>query len=151
MAEPLARLGACSRVRTSSGPAAIRAWLGVCASQGGTTSHLLPHQGWCRFPGVHALSPLAGAWPGEAAGFRRSAAGGACVTALLHSCLSLALIRTNGAFLACCLLTKPESCLSQHFLHIVIIIIIILKKPFSSGGIGFSDLNSLGPSVISLP
>lgn len=32
--------------------------------------------------------------------------------------LSLALIRTNGAFLAYCLLTKPESCFSQHFLFL---------------------------------
>lgn len=35
--------------------------------------------------GAGVLSPLAGAWPGEAAGFRRLAAGGACVTALLPS------------------------------------------------------------------
>lgn len=44
-----------------------------------------PSSGLVQVSSLHVLSPLAGTWPGAAAGFRRLAAGGARFTALLHS------------------------------------------------------------------
>ena len=88
VAEPLESLGACSADRTSDGPAAISACLVSVPPKVAppAPSH---HQGRGSFPGLHVLSPWAGTWPGEAAGFGRLTAGGVQFTALA-SFLSLA-------------------------------------------------------------